>query len=285
MRLRRAKSVSVRHLFMSALAVLLTLSGVFAVTASAAPQPAAHSAAKPTIVLVHGAFADASGWNGVVERLEHKGYTVVAPANPLRGISYDSAYIKSFLSQVSGPILLVGHSYGGAVITNAAYGAKNVIGLVYVSGFAPDKGERLSDVEAGSKDSVLNTALQPLNYPVGRGSKTEVEYTIKPSLFHSVFAADLSTQQSALMAATQRPAAAAAFNERSGPPAWKKLPSWAVIATGDKAAGSDVLLTMAHRAHAKITELKGSHVIMISQPTAVANVIISAAQTNCSNAG
>ena len=259
------------------------MGGLFAVTSSAAAVPAAnaHSGTKPTIVLVHGAFADASGWNGVVDQLEHKGYTVVAPANPLRGIAYDSAYLKSYLAQVPGPVLLVGHSYGGAVITNAAYGARNVIGLVYVSGFAPDKGERLADIEAGSKDSVLNSALVPLQYPVGPGAETEVEYVIKSSLFHSVFAADLSATTSALMAATQRPAAAAAFSEQSGPPAWKKLPSWAVIATGDKAAGSDVLLAMAHRAGAKITTLAGSHVIMVSQPKAVADVIIKAAKTNC----
>ena len=282
MKASRSTHVSLRHLLLSLLIAVLALSGVFAVTASAAasPQPDSHRA-KPTIVLVHGAFADASGWNGVADRLQRRGYTVVAPANPLRGIHADSAYIHSYLSQISGPILLVGHSYGGAVISNAAYGIKNVIGLVFVSGFAPDKGEVLGQVEAGSKDSVLNTALVPLNYPVGPGAHTAVEYIIKPSLFHSVFAADLSAKESALMAATQRPAAAAAFSEPSGPPAWKTLPSWAVIATGDKAAGSDVLLAMAKRAGAKITLLKGSHVIMISQPKAVADVILSAAQTNC----
>ena len=280
MKTRRVKQVPIRRLLLSLMVGLLTLTGVFAATASATPQPA-HHPARPTIVLVHGAFADASSWNGVVQRLEDKGYNVVAAANPLRGIGYDSAYIKSVLGQIPGPILLVGHSYGGAVITNAAYNSKNVIGLVYVAAFAPDKGERLTDVEAGSKDSVLNTALQPLNYPVGPGSKTAVEYTIKPTVFHAVFAADLPARQSALMAAKQRPVAAAAFDERSGSPAWKQLPSWAVIATGDKAAGSDVLLAMAHRAGAKITKLKGSHVIMISQPKAVADVIISAAETNC----
>src|SRR5690349_1939576 len=118
----------------------------------------------PTVVLVHGAFADASSWNGVVEHLQARGVNVVAPANPLRGIAIDTAYIESYLEQIPGPVLVVGHSYGGAVITNAANG-KNVVGLVYVAAFAPDEGEALGEIEAGSKDSVLNSALVPLRYP------------------------------------------------------------------------------------------------------------------------
>jgi pimeloyl-ACP methyl ester carboxylesterase len=113
---------------------------------------------RPTVVLVHGAFADASSWNGVVERLQAEGIQVTAPANPLRGISIDSAYIASLIEQIPGPVLAVGHSYGGAVITNAAANADNVVGLVYVAAFAPDEGERLSEIENDSKDSVLNTA-------------------------------------------------------------------------------------------------------------------------------
>jgi pimeloyl-ACP methyl ester carboxylesterase len=116
---------------------------------------------------VHGAFADASSWNGVVERLQQQGYTVIAPPNPLRGVTVDSAYIASLLSQIDGPVLLVGHSYGGAVISNAATSAPNVTGLVYVAAFAPDEGETLGDVENGSKDSVLNAALVQYSYPAG----------------------------------------------------------------------------------------------------------------------
>jgi pimeloyl-ACP methyl ester carboxylesterase len=229
-----------------------------------------------TVVLVHGAFADASSWTGVIERLQQAGVQVTAPANPLRGISIDSAYIASVFNQIPGPILAVGHSYGGAVISNAATNAKNVVGLVYVAAFAPEEGERLGDVESGSKDSVLNSALVPLHYPTGQGTETAVEFAINPAQLREAFAADLPAEQAALLAATQRPAAELAFSEPSGVPAWKTLPSWAVVATGDKAAGSDVIRSMARRAGATITEVEGSHVIMISQPQVVTDVILNA---------
>jgi pimeloyl-ACP methyl ester carboxylesterase len=231
---------------------------------------------RPTVVLVHGAFADASGWNGVIERLQADGVQVTAPPNPLRGISIDSAYIASFLEQIPGPVLAVGHSYGGAVITNAATSANNVLGLVYVAAFAPDEGERLIDIESNSRDSVLNTALVPLQYPTGQGSETAVELAIDPAQFHDAFAADLPAEQTAMMAATQRPIAELAFPEPSGVPAWKNLPSWAVVANGDKTVGSDVVRSMAERAGATITEVEGSHVIMISQPQVVTEVILRA---------
>src|SRR5215212_6462090 len=227
---------------------------------------------RPTIVLVHGAFADASGWNGVIERLQADGVQVTAPPNPLRGISIDSAYIASYLEQIPGPVLAVGHSYGGAVITNGATKANNVVGLVYVAAFAPDEGERLIDIESDSKDSVLNTALVPLQYPNGQGAETAVEFGIDPAKFHDAFASD----QTAVMAATQRPVAELAFSEPSGVPAWKTLPAWAVVATGDKAAGSDVVRSMAERGGATITEVEGSHVIMMSQPQEVTDVILRA---------
>jgi pimeloyl-ACP methyl ester carboxylesterase len=230
-----------------------------------------------TVVLVHGAFADASSWNGVIERLQAAGMEVTAPPNPLRGISIDSAYIASVLEQIPGPVLLVGHSYGGAVITNAATGADNVVGLVYVAAFAPDEGELLGEVEAGSKDSVLNAALVPRQYPSGDGGETAVEFAIDPAKVREAFAADLSAEGAGLIAAGQRPVAELAFSEPSGPPAWKSLPSWAVVATGDKAAGADVVRSMAERAGATITEAEGSHVIMISQPDTVVEVITTAA--------
>jgi len=231
----------------------------------------------PTIVLVHGAFADASSWNGVIERLQTEGVTVTAPANPLRGISIDSAYIAGVFDETPGPVLAVGHSYGGAVITNAAARAKNVVGLVFVAAFAPDQGEALGEVEGESKDSVLNSALVPHHFPPGNGGEPGVEFAIDPAKFHDAFAADLSTGEAALMAATQRPVAEAAFSEPNGPPAWKDLPSWAVVAKGDKAAGADVVRSMAERAGATITEVEGSHVIMISEPEAVTDVILKAA--------
>jgi pimeloyl-ACP methyl ester carboxylesterase len=229
--------------------------------------------APPTVVLVHGAFADASSWTGVIERLQAKGVEVTAPANPLRGISIDTAYIASVFQQIPRPVLAVGHSYGGALITNAATRASNVVGLVYVAAFAPDEGERLGDAEASSKDSLLSSALVPLRYPTGTGGDTATEFAIDPARLRDIFAADLPAQQTAVMAATQRPVSELAFSEPSGTPAWKTLPSWTVVATADKAAGADVIRAMAERAGADITEVEGSHVIMISQPQAVTEVI------------
>jgi pimeloyl-ACP methyl ester carboxylesterase len=231
-------------------------------------------AATPTVVLVHGAFADASSWTGVITRLQAENVPVTAPPNPLRGIAFDSAYTASVFEQIDGPVLAVGHSYGGAVITNAAATAKNVVGLVYVAAFAPDEGETLGAVEAGSKDSVLNSALVARQYPANGGSATEL--SIDPPKTREAFAGDLSEQQAALIAAIQRPVAEAAFSEPNGSPAWKHLPSWAVVASGDKAAGADVVRSMAERAGATITEVEGSHVIMISQPQTVTNVILEA---------
>ena len=239
--------------------------------------PATTDDAPLTVVLVHGAFADASSWSGVIERLQTAGIQVTAPANPLRGISTDAAYIASVLNQIPGPVLAVGHSYGGAVISNAATDTANVVGLVFVAAFAPDEGERLGEVEGGSTDSVLMSALVPLQYPTGQDSETAVEFAIDPAKFHDAFAADLPPNQTAVMAATQRPVAELAFSEPSGPLAWKSSPAWAVVATGDKAAGTDVIRSMAERAGATITEVEGSHVIMVSQPGAVADVILTAA--------
>jgi pimeloyl-ACP methyl ester carboxylesterase len=229
-----------------------------------------------TVVLVHGAFADSSSWNGVIERLQAKGVQVTAPANPLRGISIDSAYIAGVLEEIPGPVIAVAHSYGGAVITNAAAQAGNVIGLVYVAAFAPDEGERLGEVTPGSRDSVLNSALVPHHYPSANGGEPAVEFAVDPAKFHDAFAADLPAEQTAVMAATQRPVAELAFSEPTGPAAWRHLPSWAVVATGDKAAGADLVRSMAQRAGATITELEGSHVIMVSQPQAVADVVLDA---------
>jgi pimeloyl-ACP methyl ester carboxylesterase len=229
----------------------------------------------PTVVLVHGAFADASSWNGVIERLLAKGIRVTAPANPLRGIASDSAYIAAVIEQIDGPVVAVGHSYGGAVITNAATDAKNVVGLVYVAAFAPEERETLGAAQAESKDSILNTALVPRQYPTADGGSA-TEFFIDPAKARDAFAGDLSDAQAALIAVTQRPVAESAFSEPNGPPAWRHLPSWAVVANADKAAGTDLVRSMAERAGAKITEIEGSHVIMVSQPEAVTNVILEA---------
>jgi pimeloyl-ACP methyl ester carboxylesterase len=224
-----------------------------------------------TVALVHGAFADSSSWSGVIERLQKNGVQVTAVPNPLRGISIDSAYVASAIRQIPGPVLAVAHSYGGAVISNAATSASNVVGLVFVAAFAPDDGELLGEVTAGSKDSVLNSALVPRQYPTGSGTATE--FLIDPAKARDAFAADLSDAQAALIAAIQRPISELAFSEASGAPAWKRLPSWTVVATGDKAAGTDVVRSMAERAGADITEVDGSHVIMVSHPDVVTEVI------------
>jgi pimeloyl-ACP methyl ester carboxylesterase len=229
----------------------------------------------PTVVLVHGAFADSSSWNGVIERLQAQGVPVTAAVNPLRGIANDAAYVAGVFKETPGPVVAVGHSYGGAVITNAATQADNVVGLVFVAAFAPDEGEMLGEVEAGSKDSVLNSALVPHQYPTANGDSA-TEFAIDPAKLRDAFAADLPAAQTAVMAATQRPVAELAFSEATGTPAWKRLPSWAVVATGDKAAGTDVVRSQAQRAGAAITEIDGSHVIMISQPEAVTDVILQA---------
>jgi pimeloyl-ACP methyl ester carboxylesterase len=230
---------------------------------------------RPTVVLVHGAFADSSSWNAVIERLQAQDVPVVAAANPLRGIANDSAYVAAVFNETPGPIVAVGHSYGGAVITNAAAQADNVVGLVFVAAFAPDEGEALGEVEAGSKDSVLNSALVPQHYPTADGGQA-VEFRIDPAKARDAFAADVPAGQAALIGVIQRPVAELAFSEPNGTPAWKRLPSWAVVATGDKAAGTDVVRAHAQRAGAEITEVEGSHVIMISRPQVVTAVILQA---------
>ena len=237
-----------------------------------------HSAPSPgpTVVLVHGAFADAGSWAPVTERLVAASVPVLAIVNPLRGLKTDAAYVASAISQIPGPVLAVGHSYGGAVITNAVPQTSNVLGLVYVAAFAPDEGEVLASIVARSRDSILTGATQERQFPVGAGPDTAVELYIDPARFREVFTADLPQLESDVYGLSQRPIAASIFGEETGHPAWKDLPSWAAIGTADRAAGADVVRSMAQRAGAKITEIEGSHVIMISQPDAVTDVILTA---------
>ena len=230
----------------------------------------------PTVVLVHGAFADAGSWAPVTERLVSAGVPVMAIVNPLRGLKADAAYVASVIRQAPGPVLAVGHSYGGAVITNAVPETDNVTGLVYVAAFAPDEGEKLADIVSRSTDSDLLTAVREKKFPIGEGPETAVELIIDPVRFREVFTADLPELDSHVYAVSQRPIAASAFAEETGHPAWKDLPSWAAVGTADKAAGSDVVRSMAQRAGATITEIDGSHVIMISRPDAVIEVILAA---------
>jgi pimeloyl-ACP methyl ester carboxylesterase len=244
------------------------------------------AAEAPTVLLVHGAFADGSSWARVIERLQAARVQVRALANPLRGLAADSAYVASAIDQTDGPVLAVGHSYGGAVITNAATKANateanHVVGLVYVAAFAPGEGETVQQIVVRSNDSALGRALREARYPTGQVSpQTAVELTIDPASFHEVVAGDLPAEEAAVLGAAQRPIADAANLEKSGPPAWKRedlrTRVWAVVATADKAAGSDVVRSMAERAGADIVEVEGSHVIMISQPEAVTDVILRA---------
>jgi pimeloyl-ACP methyl ester carboxylesterase len=234
-------------------------------------------AAGPTVVLVHGAFADAGSWAGVTERLLKADVPVRAIVNPLRGLAGDAAYVASAINQIPGPVLAVGHSYGGAVITNAIAQTTNVVGLVYVAAFAPDEGEALGEVLATSKESILFPALLESQFPTGQDSETAGEVIVDPAKFHEVFTADLPQTQSDVLGSSQRPVAEAAFAEKSVHPAWKNLPSWAAIGGADKAIGADLVRSMAQRAGATITEIDGgSHVVMISEPAAVTDVILTA---------
>jgi pimeloyl-ACP methyl ester carboxylesterase len=230
----------------------------------------------PTVVLIHGAFADGGSWAAVVELLLAAKVKVQALAIPMRGLASDSAYVASAISQVVGPVLAVGHSYGGAVISNACTDADNVVGLVFVNGFAPELDEVLSAVEGTSRDSALGPALVTRQYPTGSGDETAVELYVNPANFNDVFGGDLPETQASVLGASQRPIAAAAFDEKSSAPAWKALPSWAVVATGDKAAGTDITLSQAKRAGADIIEVEGSHLIMVSQPQVVTDHILKA---------
>ncbi len=241
---------------------------------------ASNALSAPTIVLVHGAFADSSSWNGVIARLLAHGYPVVAAANPLRGLKVDSAYLAGVLKSIPGPLVLVGHSYGGAVITNAATGTSNVVALVYVAAFAPDDGEAAGGLVGRFPGRTLGPTLSaPVALPDG-GS----EVSIQQDKFWAQFAADLPEADAKLAAATQRPVSGAAFTDVSGPPAWKAIPSRFIYGDQDKNIPPALLSFMAERAGSRETvEIKGaSHVVMISHPEAVAEMIRHAAAAHTS---
>jgi pimeloyl-ACP methyl ester carboxylesterase len=226
-------------------------------------------------VLVHGAFADASGWGDVIKRLRRKGYTTIAPANPLRGVPSDSAYIASVLANLSGPIVLVGHSYGGIVITNAATANPNVKALVYIAAFAPDAGEPLVALQTKFPGSRLGLeALDIRQY----GPRSYDGY-IKADLFREIFAADLPASMTSVMAATQRPGDLATLEQPSGPPAWKAIPSWYLVAKQDQVIPAAAQRFMAERAGARTKEVNASHVAMMSRPDAAADLIVAAARS------
>lgn len=261
----------------AALVLLLAFTGLLASPAASASSES--TGPKPTVVLVHGAFADASGWNDVIRRLQRKGYTAIAPANPLRGVPSDSAYIAEVLQAIDGPIVLVGHSYGGIVITNAATGNPNVKALVYVAAFAPDEGEPLIVLQTkfpGTKLGLEALDVRPYTQPDGKES---FDGYIKQDLFRDIFAADLPASTAAVMAATQRPGDLHTLEQPSGPPAWKTIPSWYLVAKHDQVIPAAAQRFMAERAGARTREVNASHVAMISRPEDTANLIAAAART------
>jgi pimeloyl-ACP methyl ester carboxylesterase len=235
---------------------------------------------QPSIVLVHGAWADASSWNPVATELQSQGFTVLAPPNLLRAVPVDAPYITSFIAQrTSGPVVLVGHSYGGFVITNAAAGAENVKALVYVDAFIPDEGEIVFQILGGSGSAFdipdPTEVFDLVGYP--GAPEGDAEAFLKPATVHNSFAQDLPEAHRSLIAAGQRPITLSANTTPSGPGAWKDLPSWAVIGTEDRVIPPDTQRNMAERAGATITEAPGSHVSMISQPQVTIDAILAAA--------
>ena len=246
-------------------------------TVTADPAAAA-TTPKPTVVLVHGSFADASTWSAVIAGLQQRHYPVIAPANPLRGVPTDSAYLQSVLAQIKGPIVLVGHSYGGFVMTNAATGNPNVKALVYIAALAPAQGETLGQLTSREPGSLLAPSVLDVRlYPTPDGQLAP-EATVKPNLFHKILAADLPASLTKIVAASQRPAALSTLTDPSGPPACATIPSWFMVAGADKAIGAANERYMAQRIHATTVEVKGaSHVVMISHPKKVVNLIADAA--------
>jgi len=222
----------------------------------------------PTVVLIHGAFADASTWRAVFDRLDREGHTVLAPPNPLRGLPYDSSYTTSLLDQLDGPVLLVGHSYGGAVITVAGNSDK-VAGLVYVAGVVPDEGESVNDLQGRFPALAMGPLIQPT--PLSDGS---VVASIDPTQFHEVFAADVPAEDGAFLAISQRPVAATAFDDPATAAAWRTKPSWAVFGSADRPVAPALHRFSYERAGSAVTEVEGaSHLVMLSQPDIVASVI------------
>ena len=253
----------------------LTLS--LTTTAHASAQRPESNTAKPTIVLVHGAWGDSSSWDGVVSRLQSDGYTVDVPPNPLLGLTYDSAFIRDFLHTISGPIILVGHSYGGAVITNAATGDKQVKALVYVDAFAPAQGQTIGQLTAAQPGSCVLNPANVITQAYPGAPKGAAYVYIKQSAFGSCMANGLPASEADELAAVQRPLTSLALTQKSGVPAWKTIPSWAVVGTADHAIPPAELMAMAHQAHAHITLAPGApHLAMVADPGLVTDVILAA---------
>jgi pimeloyl-ACP methyl ester carboxylesterase len=245
-----------------------------ATTASATTEPATTEPAAdlPTIVLVHGAFANPSSWDPVASLLRDEGFEVDTPVNPLRGPTFDAAAVRSALDQIDGDVIVVGHSYGGIPITNAATGDPHVRALVYVAAYVPDEGETFSQIQERVPGQLTPDRLAIGPYTASDGTES-VGATIKVDAFADVFAADLPAAQSSELAAAQMPLDVAALSDPSGPPAWRDIPSWYLLATQDQIIPPELARMMAERAGATLEEIDASHAVLLSQPAAVADLI------------
>jgi pimeloyl-ACP methyl ester carboxylesterase len=266
---RRALTATVS----TAVAAVVALLWLPIITASAAPRS---DPPKPTIVLVHGAWADGSSWHDVVRRLEDQGYQVLVPPNPLRGpvAGGDDAYLASFLAKVSGPIVLVGHSYGGFVITNAALGNPNVKALVYVDAYIPDVGQPLGALTTGSCLGV-DTSKSFRGVPIAGGDDLYVQTEPNPPYvgFADCFANGVNPNETAVLAASQRPLLASAFADHSGTPAWQSIPSWSLIGTQDRVIPPGQQQAMSNNAHAHIETFNAGHLGLVTRPEFVVKII------------
>ncbi len=262
------------------LIAVLVMLGLVIVPIDGAGAGAIDMSPKPTIVLVHGDWADGSSWSGVIARLQRQGFTVVAPPNPLRGPSSDAAYLSSYLQTISGPIVLVAHSYGGFVTTNAAVGNPNIAALVYIDAFLPDEGETSADLlgmPTATGSCIVdpaNAAFNPVPIP---GGGIDLYLRVEPNPpytgFAECFANGVNPRDAAVLAAVQRPAAIEQLFEPSGAPAWKTIPSWSLIGTQDHVIPPALQEFMSERANATIETVKAGHLVLISRPAAVTNVI------------
>ena len=259
-------------------AVLLTALVMALLSTSLQPgQALAGTRGKPTVVFVHGAFADASGFGAVTSRLQRRGYTVISPANPLRGLASDALYVASVVKTISGPIVLVGHSYGGAVISQAAYDNSNVKALVYLNAYALDAGESTLEIAQRFPGGQVADALRPRPFPHADGTQGTDLY-IDPASFRSVFAADVPAPTAARMASAQRPVTLAAFQEKSTTPTWKTIPSWYLVGRDDQVIDPAGQRFMAKRANAHTVEVNSSHASYVSRPAKVMSLIVRAAR-------
>ena len=274
---RTSTRLPIRIIAMSAVLVLVAL--VFSGGGHAAAGVQKSSGPRPTIVLVHGDWADASSWNEVITPLQDRGFTVVAPPNTLRGPSQDAPYLASYLQTIPGPIVLVAHSYGGFVITNAATGNPNVKALVYIDAFVPDANETALDLVGGTTSCVNdNGAFNPVPFSGGLDLYLNWEANLAYDGFRACFANGVDEQTARLLAAGQRPASAAQFSDPSGVPAWETIPSWALLGTRDHVIPPALQEEMYERADARITRVRAGHLTPITRPGAVVRVILSAVE-------